>query len=76
MKGEKLLTSPRGFINEHPAIELLRHKQFIFRHHFKDSEVISENFLQQVNLSFKAIRPYFNYMSELLTTTVNGEINV
>lgn len=73
MTGETVLSAPRGFQKDDPAIELLRHKQFIFRHNFKDNEVLSENFLKQVNDLFKSIRIYFDYMSEVLTTNANGE---
>ena len=73
MQGEKVATAPKGFSINDPAIELLRNKQFIFRHKFTDEEVVSENFLKEVNRIFKTIRAYFNYMSEVLTTNLNGE---
>lgn len=76
LRGEKVLTAPKGFSIDHPAIELLRHKQFIFRHEFKDKELTAENFLQTVNSLFKAIRPFFDYMSDVLTTDANGEMLV
>jgi len=73
MKGEKVKTSPRGFDKYHLAIDLLRHKQYWFEHTFTDKEVMANNFLDQVNKTFKSIRPFFNYMSEVLTTDLNGE---
>ncbi len=73
MHGDKVLTAPKGFSIEHPAIELLRHKQFIFRHQFKDSELTKDNFFQEVSSLFKSIRPFFDYMSHVLTTNSNGE---
>ena len=73
LKGDKVLSAPRGFSIDNPAIDLLRHKQFVFRHHFTDEEVLSENFLKEVNRIFKSVRPYFNHMSEVLTTDLNGE---
>jgi len=76
LSGEKVLTAPKGFSKDHPAIDLLRHKQFLFRHDFKDKEITSEDFLKEVNRIFKSIRPYFNYMSEVLTTNLNGELIV
>ena len=54
-------------------IDLIRKKQFIFIKKFTDKEVLSERFLKEVIDSFKAIRPYFNYMSNILTTNLNGE---
>jgi len=73
IQGEKVATAPKGYPKDHPAIDLLRQKQFIFRHHFSDAEVMSDNFISEVNRIFKSIRPYFDLMSEVLTTDVNGE---
>lgn len=74
--GEKVLTAPRGFDINNPGIEFLRHKQFILRHNFTDAEVTSPGFLKEVNKIYKAVRPFFNYMSEVLTTDANGELVV
>ncbi len=70
--GEQLSSAPRGYAKDHPAIDLLRHKQFILKHPFTDKEVLSPDFLNKVNDGFKKLRPFFNYMSEVLTTDVNG----
>jgi uncharacterized protein (TIGR02453 family) len=73
MEGDQVATAPRGYQNDHPAIALLRYKQFWFERSFSDKEVLSVDFLNEINKSFKAIRPFFNYMSEVLTTDLNGE---
>ncbi len=72
MQGEQISSAPRGYAKDHPAIELLRYKQFIFRHPLADKEVCSPGFLMDVNDVFKNLRPFFNYMSEVLTTDANG----
>lgn len=72
LEGEQLSSAPRGFDKEHPAIDLLRRKQFILKHDFTDQEVLSADFLNKVNNGFKKMRPFFNYMSEVLTTDLNG----
>jgi uncharacterized protein (TIGR02453 family) len=69
----RLATCPKGFSKDDPAIELLRLQQFIFRHHFTDKEIVTPDFLNRVHTLFKAFRPYFDYMSEVLTTDRNGE---
>ncbi len=71
--GEELKTAPKGFDKEDPNIDLIRKKQFIFVRNFTDKEVLSPNFMDEVNDSFKRIRPYFDLMSEILTTNLNGE---
>jgi len=70
--GEEVKTAPKGFSKEHENIDLIRKKQFIFTKKYTDKEVTSPNFINEVNSAFKAIRPYFDYMSEVLTTDLNG----
>ena len=72
LEGDELKTAPRGFDKEHVAIDLLKKKQFVFTKKFTDKEVSSPDFITKVDDSFKAIRPFFNYMSEVLTTDLNG----
>ncbi len=73
MQGEKVKTAPKGFAKDLPAIELLRYKQYWFEHPFTDKEVLSTDFIDRVNETFKTIRPLFDYMSDVLTTDKNGE---
>lgn len=73
LEGEKVSSAPRGYAKDHPAIDLLRYKQFILRRRFTDKEVLSSDFLYLVNDSFRKMRPFFDYMSEVLTTDANGE---
>ncbi len=70
--GDEVKTAPRGFNKEHKAIDLIKKKQYIFVKKYTDKEVLDVNFLKDVNESFKAIRPYFDYMSDVLTTDLNG----
>ena len=70
--GNEVKTAPKGFNKEHKDIDLIRKKQFIFTKKFTDKEVTSPDFLIQVNTAFKTIRPYFDYMSDVLTTDLNG----
>lgn len=72
MTGEKLSSAPRGYAKDHPAIDLLRYKQFLLKHEFTDQEVCSPDFLFKVNNTFKKMRPFLNFMSEVLTTDGNG----
>ena len=70
--GDEVKTAPRGFDKDHKAIDLIKKKQYIFVKKYTDKEVLDVNFLNEVGISFKASRPYFNYMSEVLTTDLNG----
>ena len=70
--GDEVKTAPRGFDKDHKAIDLIKKKQYIFTKKYTDKAVLDANFLSEVNASFKAIRPFFNYMSDVLTTDLNG----
>ncbi|SOS46996.1 conserved hypothetical protein [Tenacibaculum dicentrarchi] len=72
-EGDEVKTVPRGFDKNHPDIDLLRKKGFIAVRNFSDKEVFSNNFLSEIDTSYKALRPFFNLMSEVLTTNLNGE---
>ena len=73
LQGEELKSAPRGFDKLDPNIDLIRRKQFIFTKKFSDKDVLSKGFEKQVIEDFKVIRPYFDYMSSVLTTNLNGE---
>ncbi|MFY0627427.1 MAG: DUF2461 domain-containing protein [Reichenbachiella sp.] len=73
LKGNQLKTAPRGFEKDHLEIDLLRYKQFMVRHDFTEKEVMGEDFHLTVVQAFKNMRPFFNFMSEILTTDLNGE---
>ncbi len=72
LQGEQIKTSPKGFNSDNAAIDLIRHKQFLLMRKFTDKEVTSDNFLKQVSDTFKKMRPFFDYMTEVLTTDENG----
>lgn len=71
--GDELKTAPKGFDKEHENIDLIKKKMYIFTRKFTDAEVTASGFLDTVDESFKAIRPFFNYMSDVLTSNLNGE---
>jgi uncharacterized protein (TIGR02453 family) len=72
LQGEQLKTAPKGFDIHHEAIDLLRYKQFLLIQRFTDEQVLSPLFLELALDSFKNMRPFFDYMSEVLTTDSNG----
>jgi uncharacterized protein (TIGR02453 family) len=72
LEGEQLKIAPNGFEVTHPAIDLLRYKQFLVIKRFTDEEVLGANFTAQVDQTFMAMRPFFDLMSNILTTDANG----
>ncbi|TNE48795.1 MAG: DUF2461 domain-containing protein [Bacteroidetes bacterium] len=73
LEGDELKTAPRGYDKDSPVLDLIRKKSFVVRRPFTDKEVTGPDFLQEVRKTFEAMRPYFDYMSEVLTTDLNGE---
>jgi uncharacterized protein (TIGR02453 family) len=72
LKGEQVKTSPKGFDAANEAIDLLRYKQFLLIRPFSDKEVLDPSFLKEAYATFRHMRPFFDYMSEVLTTDING----
>ena len=72
LRGEQLKTTPKGFDAADSAIDLLRYKQFIVKRNFTDEQVLDDSFLKEANQTFKNMRPFFDYMSEVLSADVNG----
>lgn len=65
-------SAPNGFDKEHENIDLIKLKSFVVRHSFTDEEVISEGFAESLLHHFQMLRPFFDYMSNVLTTDLNG----
>ena len=73
LKGDTLKTAPKGFEKDHPGIEHLRFKQFIFMKKINDQQIVKANFNDWIKEQFKAAKPFVNFMGEILTTDLNGE---
>ncbi len=73
LKGNELKTAPRGMDKNHTDIQLIRKKQYIFSINYSNKEVCEKNFINKLQDSIKKVRPFINYMSEVLTTDENGE---
>lgn len=72
LEGEQLKKVPRGYAADHEAADLLKYKQFLLIRRFTDKEVVNGQFLKEASLTFKGMRPFFDYMSEVLSTDLNG----
>ncbi len=71
--GDELKTAPSGYERDHPAIDLIRKKQYVVMRPFKDKEVLDPGFSKELLRTFEAMRPFFDYMSEVLTTDLDGQ---
>jgi uncharacterized protein (TIGR02453 family) len=73
LRGEQLKSAPRGFPKDHENIDLLRHKKFLVRHDFTTSEVLGHDFARIMAGAFAEMLPFFQVMTDYLTTDLNGE---
>lgn len=72
LQGEQLKTTPKGYDAANEGIDLLRYKQFLLIKPFTDKEVLDPSFVTETVAAFRHMRPFFDYMSEVLTTDING----
>jgi uncharacterized protein (TIGR02453 family) len=72
LQGEQLKTAPRGFAKDHPEVDLLRYKQMIVTRNFSDQEAMKPGFAKKMSDAFQPMRPFLDFMSEVLTTDING----
>ena len=66
VEGERLKTAPQGYDRAHPEIELLQLKQVTAVHRFTDAQVTEPEFPQQVVVTCGAMRPFLDYLNEVL----------
>ena len=72
LEGEQVKSAPKGFKKDHPAINLLKYKQFMVVKYFKDEEVLKSDFASVVANGFIRMRPFHDYFSYILTHDLNG----
>jgi len=65
-------TAPKGFSKDDPNIDLIRLKSFFVSHSFTDAEVHAADFGEKVLYHYQLLRPFFDLMSDVLTTDLNG----
>src|SRR5258706_1627722 len=63
---DKLKTAPKGYVKDHPHIELLKHKSFIVSHPFSDKEVKDKKFAKHVAETAKIIKPLNDFLKDAI----------
>tara|TARA_R110002072_G_scaffold48716_12_gene133216 strand:+ start:4460 stop:5137 length:678 start_codon:yes stop_codon:yes gene_type:complete len=69
---DQVKTAPKGFDKNHKAIDLIKNKNFFVAHYYSDKEVMSSGFFEMMVHHFELVQPFFKYMSDVLTTDLNG----
>ncbi|WP_347374676.1 DUF2461 domain-containing protein [Aequorivita sp. Q41] len=65
-------TAPKGFSKEAENIDLIRLKSYFVMHRFTDEEVFASDFIEKLLSYYQLLRPFFDSMSDVLTTDLNG----
>ncbi len=66
LEGEKLKTAPRDFAQDHPAIDLLRYKEYMASRSFSDEEVLQDTFIDELLESFRRLQPLVEYFDGIV----------
>ncbi|MCP4523623.1 MAG: DUF2461 domain-containing protein [Candidatus Gracilibacteria bacterium] len=64
LKGNQLKTAPRGFTKDHPDLELLRYKSMYAITFFKDHEVLSDAFFEELIHRCEILKPFDDYLNK------------
>ncbi len=72
LKGKELKTGPRGYDKKHPAIDLLKKKQFLLSCNYSLKVVLGKDFYKRVVKDFELMLPVFQAMTEYLVYDGNG----
>ena len=64
---EKLKTAPRGFSNDHPHLDLLRHKTFAVSLTFSTDRVFQKDFEDFLFATYFEMLPFRTYLNKALS---------
>jgi uncharacterized protein (TIGR02453 family) len=69
LSGSTLKTSPRGWQKEHPAMDLLRHTQFLASHALSDAQILSEDLADHILKAYAAMKPFSHWVGTAAGTS-------
>lgn len=64
LEGEKLKSIPKGYLKDHPYIELLKQKSFLAMKMLKDNEITGKNCLEIVLNAAKVMKPLNDFLND------------
>jgi uncharacterized protein (TIGR02453 family) len=65
IRGDMLKTAPKGYANDHPEIDLLKHKQFLALHLLSDGDMLKDDLAAHIIEVCKALKPFEGYFVAL-----------
>ena len=63
---DKLVTCPKGYPKDHPAIDFLKLKSFVVVAQLTDKEVQSKQFIKTANAIFNAMLPLNKFLQRAI----------
>lgn len=66
MMDHRLKTAPMGFAKDHPLIDLLRYKSFVFSRDIGDEVFLNGDFIGQAVEAFRQLQPVNQFLNEAL----------
>lgn len=67
LSGDKLVRPPKGYDTENPAIEFLKHKDFIAQQKLTDKEICDPAFMKTLLKSTRTMKPLIDFLNVALT---------
>lgn len=63
---DKLKNPPKDFDAQHPHIDLLKHKSYIFTKEISNKSVLDKNFPNEIETHFKSVVPYIHFLNRAI----------
>jgi uncharacterized protein (TIGR02453 family) len=71
LSGEQLTRVPRGYLNDHPAADYLRHKQFIGGREYPAEFAASPRFYPELLSVFRGVAPLVGFLNTAIINRTN-----
>ncbi|MEP5613833.1 MAG: DUF2461 domain-containing protein [Cyclobacteriaceae bacterium] len=65
--GDKLKTAPKGYPKDHPDLDLLQLKHYVFMSKLSDREITSKTIVSQVVDAYQTLYPFNGFLKEALS---------
>lgn len=66
MEGDSLKRPPRGYTEDHPMIDLIKHKSFLMMHQVDDAQLKRKSMLTDALKVYEAMKPWNNFINRSL----------
>ncbi len=74
--GESLKKTPKGYTEDNPSADLLKRKQLFFMHKFTDLEVTSPDFLENIFMGCRLIKPFCDFLNTIFFDEVEEAVEL